>query len=38
MSDMTLKKAFPVVAFNITQTLIESLNLLGDLMYELPDN
>ena len=39
MSNMTPKKAFIVIVFNINQnSLTEFLNLLGNLIYELHDN
>ena len=38
MSDMKPGKAFVFIAFNINQTFFfEFLNLLGNLMEELPD-
>ena len=38
MSNMTPKKRFIVIAFNIDQIFFEFLDLPGSSVYQLPDN
>ena len=38
MSNMTPKKAFTAIVFGINRNFFRILNLLGNSMYELPNN